>query len=196
MALFPTGNILAGSWSDTLSIGVLKAEMSFYDASDPRAGGYFGGEKVPFTELESVEIATEETVQKFSSALGAGLVGMALLGPLGLLAGVALKNGGKSKQVTFILKLRDGRQALIVGEERTYTSLHTALLREKMGGHSVTATAPQLPQPAAVPTPSPAPRLAAPARQINSWSDYTKVEQWVMISSVVVLLVMLVWWIL
>lgn len=50
-----------------------------------------------------------------------GVAGAALLGPIGLLAGLLL--GGKGKDVTFILKLKDGRKMLATTDSKTFTKI-------------------------------------------------------------------------
>jgi hypothetical protein len=71
-------------------------------------GGPFFGEKVQFKDLAEVSIADEEAVKRVGGTVGWGIAGAALLGPVGMLAGLLL--GGKSKDVTFIGVLKDGRK--------------------------------------------------------------------------------------
>src|SRR6185312_15461439 len=70
----------------------------------------FVGETIPLTQLEAVEIASEESVKKLGGTIGWGAAGGLLLGPVGLLAGLLL--GGRKKEVTFIAKFKDGRKVL------------------------------------------------------------------------------------
>ena len=81
----------------------------------------FLGETIPITELETVDIATEESVKKLGGTVGWAVAGAVILGPVGLLAGLLL--GGKKKEVTFIAKFRDGRKLLASTDSKTFTTL-------------------------------------------------------------------------
>ena len=61
-------------------------------------------------DVEEVTVATEDNVKRVGGTVGWGIAGAALLGPVGLLAGLLL--GGKGKDVTFIMKLKDGKKML------------------------------------------------------------------------------------
>ena len=86
-------------------------------------GDGFLGKADGFTksDVEDVSIATEENVKKIGGTVGWGVVGATLLGPVGLLAGLLM--GGRGKQVTFILKLKDGRKMLATTDSKTFTKL-------------------------------------------------------------------------
>lgn len=83
------------------------------------------GEAIPITELETVEIATEESVKKIGGTIGWGAAGALILGPVGLLAGLLL--GGKKKEVTFIAKFKDGRKLLASTDSKTFTKLQASV---------------------------------------------------------------------
>lgn len=83
------------------------------------------GELIKLTELESVDIATEENVKKIGGTVGWGVAGAALLGPVGLLAGALL--GGKKKEVTFVAKFKDGRKLFASTDSKTFTKLQAAV---------------------------------------------------------------------
>lgn len=72
-------------------------------------------------DIEEVAPASEENVKRIGGTVGWGAVGALALGPLGLLAGLVL--GGKGKDVTFVLKLKDGRKMLATTDNKTYTKL-------------------------------------------------------------------------
>ncbi len=82
------------------------------------------GETIPISELQTVEIATEETVKKLGGTLGWGAVGGILLGPAGLLAGLLL--GGRKKEITFVAQFRDGRRLLATTDNATFIKLKAA----------------------------------------------------------------------
>ena len=70
-------------------------------------------------------MATEDNVKRLGGTVGWGVVGATLLGPVGLLAGLLL--GGKGKDVTFIMKLKDGRKLLGTVDGKTYTKLNALI---------------------------------------------------------------------
>lgn len=74
----------------------------------PESGKMWGKETVSGKELESVEVATEESIKRIGGTLGWGVAGLAVLGPIGMLAG--LLAGGRGKDVTFVAKFKDGRK--------------------------------------------------------------------------------------
>lgn len=72
-------------------------------------------------DVEEVTVATEENVKRVGGTVGWGIAGAALLGPLGLLAGLLV--GGRGKDVTFIMKLKDGRKMLATTDSKTFIKL-------------------------------------------------------------------------
>jgi hypothetical protein len=82
------------------------------------------GESIPLAALDSVEIATEESVKKLGGTLGWGVAGGVLLGPVGLLAG--LLTGGRKKEVTFVAKFKDGRKFMGTTDSKSFTKLQAA----------------------------------------------------------------------
>lgn len=82
-------------------------------------------EKIPLSQLETVEIASEESVKKIGGAIGWGAAGALALGPVGLLAGLLM--GGKKKEVTFVAKFKDGRKLLATTDSGTFIKLKAAV---------------------------------------------------------------------
>jgi hypothetical protein len=72
-------------------------------------------------QLVSVEVASEESVKKVGGTLGWGIAGAALLGPVGMLAGLLV--GGRGQNVTFVAMFKDGRKMLATTDSKTYTKL-------------------------------------------------------------------------
>ena len=71
--------------------------------------------------IEAYEVLTEEHRKSAASGVGRGLVGGALLGPVGLLAGaMSAKNKGK---YNVVLQFRDGRKSLAELDEKHYKLL-------------------------------------------------------------------------
>jgi hypothetical protein len=83
------------------------------------------GEAVPLAELATVEAANEETARDMVGTIGWGAAGAVLLGPVGLLAGLFL--GGKTKEITFIARFKDGRKLMATTDSGTYTKLLAAV---------------------------------------------------------------------
>lgn len=70
--------------------------------------------------VESYEIVTEEQRKSASSAVTRGLVGTALLGPVGLLAGLSAKSKGSYQM---IINFKDGKRSLIEVNDKTYKAI-------------------------------------------------------------------------
>jgi hypothetical protein len=83
------------------------------------------GETISITQLETVEVASEESVKKIGGTIGWGAAGALVLGPVGLLAGLLL--GGKKKEVTFLAKFKDGRKFLATTDNGTFIKLRAAV---------------------------------------------------------------------
>jgi hypothetical protein len=69
-------------------------------------------------ELESVQLVNEQNADDVVGALGLAVAGAALLGPVGLLAG--LLRGGQKKQVVFVAKFKDGRKLLASMDSKSF----------------------------------------------------------------------------
>lgn len=76
------------------------------------------------TEVARVEELNEERAKSFLGSAGWGLVGAALLGPLGLLAGVLA--GGNKTNVAFLCEFKDGRKFMGVTDRRSWNALYAA----------------------------------------------------------------------
>lgn len=83
-----------------------------------------GAETFSISEVESVDTATEESVKKLGGTVGWGVAGGALLGPVGLLAGLLL--GGKKKEVTFVVKFKNGKKILATAGNDVYIKFQAA----------------------------------------------------------------------
>lgn len=67
--------------------------------------------------VSSYEVITEEHRKSAISGISRGLVGGALLGPVGLLAGLSAKNKGTH---TIAIEFEDGKRSLIEINEKLY----------------------------------------------------------------------------
>jgi hypothetical protein len=84
----------------------------------------YRGKAISLSKLESIEIATEESVKRIGGTVGWGLAGLAVLGPFGALAGLLV--GGRGKQVTFVARFKGGRKLLATTDSKTFTKLQAA----------------------------------------------------------------------
>ena len=83
--------------------------------------GFFKNLEINRESLESYEVITEEISKSAASGVARGLVGGALLGPVGLLAGTfSAKNKGT---YNIILQFKDGKKSLVEVDEKIYKLL-------------------------------------------------------------------------
>lgn len=86
-----------------------------------------GGEFMfSINHVKAVELATQERVSKWSSALGWGLVGGSLLGPAGAIVGGLL--GGQKDQMTYLVTFSEEHRILISSSPNLYHKLLGATL--------------------------------------------------------------------
>lgn len=79
------------------------------------------GISIPITKFATLEVANEESVNKVKDAIGFGIAGAMILGPIGAIAGFLL--AGKETEVTFIATLKDGRKLLAATDSDTYRKI-------------------------------------------------------------------------
>lgn len=129
-------NVLAGDFKTGKHSSYLPGKLSMaHDEFAWNSTGY-RMETISASEVEILEVASEQTVKRFfASAGGAVAGGMALgtiggllgvaaattLGPVGLAAG--LLAAGNRKEVTFIAQLKDGRRMMATTDAKTFTKL-------------------------------------------------------------------------
>lgn len=70
--------------------------------------------------VESYDLITDEHRKSAASGVARGAVGAALLGPIGLLAGLSAKNKGV---YTVAIKFKDGKNSLIEVDDKIYKTL-------------------------------------------------------------------------
>jgi hypothetical protein len=73
------------------------------------------------TDIRFVEIASEASSTKMDDALGLGLAGALMLGPMGAAAGLMF--AGEQKEITFLATLKDGRKLLAATDDKTYQKI-------------------------------------------------------------------------
>lgn len=76
-------------------------------------------------DVEEIDQANEESVKRITGTAGWGIAGAALLGPVGLLAG--LLAGGRGKDVTFVVKFKDGKKMLGTTDSKTFTKMQASV---------------------------------------------------------------------
>jgi len=79
------------------------------------------GERIPLNRIKDITVANHEISRSLGGAIGWGMAGALVAGPLGLVAGLWL--GGKEEEVTFIATLKDGRKLTAVADSRTFSKL-------------------------------------------------------------------------
>ena len=71
--------------------------------------------------IDSYEVITEETRKSAASGVARGIVGGALLGPVGMLAGgLSAKN---KSTVTIAIQFKDGNRSLIEVDDKIYKAI-------------------------------------------------------------------------
>ena len=68
-------------------------------------------------QIESYDLITEETMKSGTSAILRGMAGVALLGGVGILAGLSAKNKGI---YTIAIQWKDGKKSLIEIDDKLY----------------------------------------------------------------------------
>lgn len=89
--------------------------------------GFSLGKSYGISDIEELEVASEESVKRLGGTVGWGAAGALILGPVGLLAG--LLAGGRTKEVTFVARFKDGKRILATTDSATYTRLMAATFR-------------------------------------------------------------------
>lgn len=79
------------------------------------------GISIPIAKFATLEVANQESVNKVKDAIGFGIAGAMILGPIGAIAGFLL--AGKETEVTFIATLKDGRKLLAATDSDTYQEI-------------------------------------------------------------------------
>jgi hypothetical protein len=77
------------------------------------------------SDIKHMEIASEASSTKMENALGLGLAGALVLGPVGAAAGMIFAS--EQKEITFMITLKDGRKLLAATDDKTFQriALHT-----------------------------------------------------------------------
>lgn len=79
------------------------------------------GERISLTRIKDLKLASLEPSRSLGSALGWGVAGALVAGPVGLLAGLWL--GGKDEEATFLATFKDGRKLMAVTDGKTWSKI-------------------------------------------------------------------------
>ncbi|MBV4457531.1 hypothetical protein KVG96_06170 [Pseudomonas sp. COR58] len=79
------------------------------------------GLTLPLSSIKTLEVANEESISNIKDAIGYGVAGAMLLGPIGAIAGFML--AGHETEVTFLATLKDRRRLLIAADSDTYQEI-------------------------------------------------------------------------
>ncbi|NIE73863.1 hypothetical protein F3J45_05310 [Pantoea sp. Ap-967] len=79
------------------------------------------GERISLNRVVDLRLASLESSRSLGSALGWGMAGALVAGPVGLLAGLWL--GGKEEEVTFLATFKDGRKLLAITDGKTWSKI-------------------------------------------------------------------------
>ncbi len=91
--------------------------------------GRFLRETIPLSEIVEIRKEMEGTGGSFGGAVGLGLVGGLVLGPLGAAAG--LLKGGVTTYITFICSLKDGRTFIASAKRKVFEEISAAYTLER-----------------------------------------------------------------
>ncbi|QBF27873.1 hypothetical protein EXN22_20110 [Pseudomonas tructae] len=79
------------------------------------------GEKIALTRITDLVLANLESSRSLGGALGWGMAGALVAGPVGLIAGLWL--GGKEEEVTFLATFKDGRKLMAITDKKTWSKI-------------------------------------------------------------------------
>lgn len=122
--------VLAGDWQADSPIAVKKSFTGKWQALMISAG-MFKVDTIPMSDITEFQVVTEENKASILGKVGWGAAGLVVLGPLGLLAGVL--GGGNKRDRLMVIKMRDGRSAMIKGNSADAEALMAATFGNKPG---------------------------------------------------------------
>jgi len=87
------------------------------------------GERISLARISDLKLSSLESSRSLGTALGWGVAGALVAGPVGLLAGLWL--GGKEEEATFIATFKDGRKLLAVTDGKTWSKIDDSWRQHK-----------------------------------------------------------------
>ncbi|MBK5351702.1 hypothetical protein JFU37_04110 [Pseudomonas sp. TH41] len=79
------------------------------------------GINLALSSIERIEVANEESINNIKDAIGFGVAGAMLLGPIGAIAGFML--AGKETEVTFLATFKDGKRLLAAADSNAFEEI-------------------------------------------------------------------------
>ncbi|MQG96614.1 hypothetical protein [Pseudomonas sp. MN1F] len=79
------------------------------------------GERISLARIADLRLASLESSRNLGTALGWGVAGALVAGPVGLLAGLWL--GGKEEEATFLATFKDGRKLMAITDGKTWSKI-------------------------------------------------------------------------
>ncbi|KAF1310773.1 hypothetical protein BLX42_12265, partial [Pseudomonas sp. SG-MS2] len=79
------------------------------------------GERISLARISDLRLASLESNRSLGTALGWGMAGALVAGPVGLLAGLWL--GGKEEEATFLATFKDGRKLMASTDGKTWSKI-------------------------------------------------------------------------
>jgi len=118
--------VMAGDWEPGT---VCVFEPAFFGKPDRIRMARVFGPEYPADEVVSIEIVTEQNSTSILKKAGWGLIGSAVLGPIGLLAGVL--GGGNRHEKVVAIEFADGKRALLQCDAKSYGDMMRLLFRKR-----------------------------------------------------------------
>lgn len=114
---------------DFWGFGTSSYRLGCFNLRLESSGPFSPVETISASQLECVEVATEESVERLGGRYGRGMLASSLFGPLGLLA--ILCENHRAEEITFVARFNDGRKLLATTDDETYTEIQTAFSRDR-----------------------------------------------------------------
>ncbi|HDS1737915.1 MULTISPECIES: hypothetical protein [Pseudomonas] len=89
------------------------------------------GERISLARIQELKLASLETNRSLGTALGWGMAGALVAGPVGLIAGLWL--GGKEEEATFLATFKDGRKLMAITDGKTWSKIDDSWRRRQQG---------------------------------------------------------------
>lgn len=118
--------VLAGDWEPGT---VCIFEPAFFGKPDRIRMARVFGPEYPADEVVSIEIVTEQNSTSILKKAGWGFIGSAVLGPVGLLAGVL--GGGNRHEKIVAIEFTDGKRALLQCDAKSYGDMMRLSFRKR-----------------------------------------------------------------
>lgn len=95
------------------------------------------GKSFPVSEFKELSVQNTDSNKNIKSAIGLGIAGAMLLGPVGAIAGYLL--AGNNTEVTFMATLKSGEKILVATDSETFQDISARTLKKSRSGRRGTA---------------------------------------------------------